>query len=274
MKQTLAVALATLWLMILLAWVAPTHALEGGVLAAAASAEFLGQAGDEAGVSVAGAGDVNGDGYDDLVVGATGNSGGGSDAGAAYLIPGGPAGWSLNMVLGQAPSIQYNGQANDFAGADVAVTRHFVHPCNEALMLQMPIWDVESGKMASTTTLDLRFEYTNGQLGDMAEANLKLFARESGHPCSAWTEVPGSAVDANTNAVTATGLTGLGQFTIADALPSPTMIEIGGLTATSAPHDLVPAALFLGATAVSGATILRRRRQRGHFAQGFLIEDE
>jgi FG-GAP repeat/FlgD Ig-like domain len=42
------------------------------------------------GVSVSGAGDVNGDGYADLIVGADRNSAGGAYAGAAYLYYGGP----------------------------------------------------------------------------------------------------------------------------------------------------------------------------------------
>ena len=48
-------------------------------------------AGDRAGFSVSSAGDVNGDGYDDLIVGAVVGDDGGSSAGEAYVIYGGPA---------------------------------------------------------------------------------------------------------------------------------------------------------------------------------------
>ena len=41
---------------------------------------------DWAGSTVAAAGDVNRDGYDDLLIGAYGNDSGGSSAGAAYLL--------------------------------------------------------------------------------------------------------------------------------------------------------------------------------------------
>ena len=52
---------------------------------------FSGQAGgDYFGISVAGAGDVNGDRFDDVIVGAYQSDAGGVDAGRAYLFFGGP----------------------------------------------------------------------------------------------------------------------------------------------------------------------------------------
>ncbi len=48
-------------------------------------------AGDEFGYSVGGAGDVNGDGFGDVIVGADLNDGGGASAGQAYVFFGGPA---------------------------------------------------------------------------------------------------------------------------------------------------------------------------------------
>ncbi|NIT58649.1 MAG: hypothetical protein GWN00_21200, partial [Aliifodinibius sp.] len=58
-------------------------------------ASFLGEAADDfSGFSVAGAGDVNGDGYDDILIGAHENDcGRGRDAGQTYLVFGRPSGW-------------------------------------------------------------------------------------------------------------------------------------------------------------------------------------
>ncbi len=52
-----------------------------------ADASYWGEdANDDAGVSVSGAGDVNGDGYDDFLIGSWGNDDGGLVAGQAYLL--------------------------------------------------------------------------------------------------------------------------------------------------------------------------------------------
>ena len=65
-----------------------------------ADASFIGEdAEDYSGYSVAGAGDVNGDGYDDILIGAYGDEdGGGANAGQTYLIFGwgAPGSFSLN----------------------------------------------------------------------------------------------------------------------------------------------------------------------------------
>jgi hypothetical protein len=81
-------------------------------------------AGDGAGVTVHGAGDVNGDGYADIVIGAfSADPAAGSSAGRAYVVFGGSAlsGVSLSAVAAGQGGFVVNGQcAGDLAGAPVS----------------------------------------------------------------------------------------------------------------------------------------------------------
>jgi hypothetical protein len=74
-------------------------------------------AGDYFGSSVASAGDVNGDSYDDIIVGAYGNNGGGSNAGKAYVYLGSASGLSTTVSWTAIGEIAY-----DCFGASVAST--------------------------------------------------------------------------------------------------------------------------------------------------------
>jgi hypothetical protein len=85
---------------------------------AEADAKLYGEGrGDLAGVSVAGAGDTNGDGFDDLLVGARYHDQAGVDAGAAYLVRGPPLG---SASLGTADAKLLGEAPGDWAGITVA----------------------------------------------------------------------------------------------------------------------------------------------------------
>ena len=80
-------------------------------------------AGDAAGIGVAGAGDVNGDGFDDLLIGAFLADGGGMDSGAAYIVFGRAAGFADTHLanLGATEGFRLEGESDyDHAGASVA----------------------------------------------------------------------------------------------------------------------------------------------------------
>lgn len=97
-------------------WLLDGGPLTPGSLNNVADHLFLGEAdGDLAGASVAGAGDVDGDGRDDLIVGAPGHDG---LAGAAYVVLGSPGGGPV-QALGTASALIFRGGVGELAGWSV-----------------------------------------------------------------------------------------------------------------------------------------------------------
>jgi hypothetical protein len=71
-------------------------------------------ANDVSGISVASAGDVNGDGFDDLIIGALGADPNDTDTGASYVVFGAAGGFEPNLnlsALNGANGFQINGEA-------------------------------------------------------------------------------------------------------------------------------------------------------------------
>ncbi len=92
--------------------------VSGTVSLADADAEILGQqGGDSVGSAIATAGDVNGDGFADLLLGAKGHDAGGDHAGAAYLVHG-PVSGTVRLANAD---VKYVGErARDSAGSSVS----------------------------------------------------------------------------------------------------------------------------------------------------------
>ena len=84
-------------------------------------ASFLGEdTHDYSGIAVAGAGDVNGDGYDDILIGASNNDEGGNSAGQTYLILGKESGWTMDTNLSSSDASFLGENARDNSGRSVA----------------------------------------------------------------------------------------------------------------------------------------------------------
>jgi len=85
------------------------------------NASFLGEvAGDGAGGRVAGCGDVNGDGFDDILIGALENQEGGHRSGQTYLVLGKRNGWSMDVPLSMAQASFIGEKAGDVSGYSLA----------------------------------------------------------------------------------------------------------------------------------------------------------
>ncbi|MGA1873119.1 MAG: integrin alpha [Thermoplasmatota archaeon] len=77
-----------------------------------ANASFVGQMFDHLGSFIAGAGDLNGDGYDDFMVAATDNNGGGSSRGKVHVIYGKSSGWTMNASATNSDGASFVGEAD------------------------------------------------------------------------------------------------------------------------------------------------------------------
>jgi len=86
-----------------------------------ADASFIGESsGDFAGWGVSAAGDVNNDGFDDILIGAEDNDTAATNAGKAYLIFGKDSGWAPNTSLSTADASFYGELTEDNLGKAVS----------------------------------------------------------------------------------------------------------------------------------------------------------
>lgn len=94
--------------------------------------------GDDFGISVATAGDVDGDGYDDVVIGASARSG---FAGSAYLYPGGPTG------LSSVAATTWTGEASgDRFGTSVSAVEDIDQDGYDDVVVGAPRHDSATGR--------------------------------------------------------------------------------------------------------------------------------
>jgi len=75
---------------------------------------------DNSGMRLDGVGDVNGDGYDDIVIGAAHNDDGGSNAGKSYLILGKADDWGKSMNLRNADASFIGEGPGEFSATSIA----------------------------------------------------------------------------------------------------------------------------------------------------------
>jgi len=98
-----------------------TPSVSLGGLGSTVGAQFAGiNANDALGVSVGKAGDINHDGYGDLILGATGSAPNGSNSGESYVIYGRPTTFNGTFIVSNA-DVRIQGAAmNDFSGTSVS----------------------------------------------------------------------------------------------------------------------------------------------------------
>ncbi|MGH7725357.1 MAG: FG-GAP-like repeat-containing protein [Candidatus Eiseniibacteriota bacterium] len=92
------------------------YGINGGITLASVW-RYVSPQNDRAGYSVANAGDVNGDGFDDIVVGAPFHLDEGLELGAAHVFYGGPAGPPAAPSASLMPAIEFSGFGYSVSGA-------------------------------------------------------------------------------------------------------------------------------------------------------------
>ena len=142
----------------------------GNISLANANLKITGEVGDDnAGWSVAGVGDVNDDGVDDLAIGATGDDDGGSGAGAVYVLYGPLA--SGNISLTKA-NLKLTGKASgDYVGWNVVG----IGDVNDDGIDDLAIgaFDDDDGGSGAGAVYVLYGPLANGNVS-LTKANLKL----------------------------------------------------------------------------------------------------
>ena len=159
-----------------------------------ADAVFVGESGqDLAGRSVSSAGDVDGDGLDDLLIGAIGNDDGGSAAGKTYLFFGSTvvAAGTFNLSLADAAFVGEN--AGDTSGCSVSSAGDVDGDGKDDLLVGA-YNNSDGGGSGGKTYLFLGSTVTTGGTFDLSLADA-AFVGENGGDISGWSVSSAGDVD-------------------------------------------------------------------------------
>jgi len=172
------------------------RASAGGYVELSAAASLLGQdPGDLSGWALAGAGDVDGDGLNDLLIGLPDADGAGIDAGCVHLVPGRDSGWAVDLQLGAASMASYCGEAVlDQAGWSVAGVGDADGDGLDDLLIGAPYND-EAGSAAGQVYLIAGSEFTPGPWQPLGIAASASFLGEAAPSWAGYAEA--GAGDAN-----------------------------------------------------------------------------
>ena len=214
-----------------------------------ADASFWGQRiNSRAGASLAVVGDVNGDSFDDFMVGADQDHHAADGAGQAYLLvaptSNNPAIQEQFIPAGDAPRADFGSTEVqiDFSAGTAGMVTVIKHREKPADLPQAAAvwWEISTTKAAFLA--ELTFYYANSEIAGLAEAQLKLFWRPDAS--AAWQRIP-ATLNTAYNKITAQGIQAFGQYALStrDVPPptltptpiTPTPIVTASATPTAAP---------------------------------------
>ena len=166
--------------------------------------------------------DINGDGFGDLLVGASGaDPPGGSGAGETYAIFGDgddPVFESVRRLpSGNQPKVRFRPQnawvkfINGTLGV-LHVARTPSRPLYTSPHAAQVWWEISTTKIG-TSDIQLTFRYTDEQIYGLEESSLRIWKRSQTN--EAFVQLPNQSVDPPTNRISIT-VDNLGQFAISD----------------------------------------------------------
>ena len=132
-------------------------------------------AGDQLGISVSNAGDVNGDGIDDVIIGANFGDNGGENAGEAYIIYGGTDLTNIDLTTLDASQgfIVQGDVAGDVAAFSVSAAGDFNNDGYDDVIIGAPGSDVDG--QANAGRAYIVFGGTN-----VSDVDLSTFSQSQG----------------------------------------------------------------------------------------------
>ncbi len=112
-----------------------------------ANASFIGEVkGDRSGMAISGWGDANGDGIDDILIGAGYNDEGGKDSGQSYLIFGRLYGWKKDMLLSDSDA-SFIGSPGSLSGWALSISGDINSDTLDDLVISGPDYIIGTEKI-------------------------------------------------------------------------------------------------------------------------------
>lgn len=157
---------------------------------------ILGEPGERIGQggSLAGGGDLNGDGYDDIVIGSPfysrSEASADTEAGRVYIIPGQASGWSNELLVQDLTFTLEGTGTREWAGFSVAIVPDLNGDGYDELLIGAPHGTVDATHQGVVYLWMGRASFPTGRV-DLSTAERRFVGESEGEEAGAWVERAG-----------------------------------------------------------------------------------